>query len=173
MTVLSSFAIPLMIGLIIFAGLYRGVPVYDVFLKGSADSLKATVKIIPSIIALVTAISMLQASGFLGLVCHALSPVAKFFSFPAEALPLAVLRPVSGSGSTALLQNILNSSGPDSAAGRVASVICGAGETTFYTMSIYFAATRVQNTRHTLRCSLIADITCIIAGALSVHLFLT
>ena len=172
MRLISSMAVPLMIGIIILCALYRGVPVYDTFIKGASESLKDTVRIIPSIIALVIAITMLRASGALELICHALSPLAKLLSFPVDALPLAVLRPVSGSGSTALLQNILTTAGPDSHAGRVASVICGAGETTFYTMNVYFAATRVQNTRHTLKSALIADVSSVVAGALAVLIFL-
>lgn len=172
MKLISSIAVPLMIGTIIFCALLKNVPVYDTFIKGAADSLKSTFKIVPSIIALVTAITMLRASGALELICHALSPVAKFFSFPEEALPLALLRPVSGSGSTALLQNIFTTAGPDSHAGLVASVICGAGETTFYTMSVYFAVTRVNNTRHTLKSSLVADVASVVAGAVAVLIFL-
>ncbi len=172
MNFISSMAIPFMIAIIISCALLRGVPVYDTFVKGAAESIKSVIRTVPSIIALVTAIAMLRASGALELICHAISPIAKFFSFPEEALPLALLRPVSGSGSTALLQNIFTTAGPDSHAGLVASVICGAGETTFYTMSVYYAVTRVSNTRHTLKSSLVADVASVIAGAASVLIFL-
>lgn len=172
MNFISAAAVPLMIGGIIFCGLIKEVPIYDTFIKGAFEGLKSSVRILPALVALVTAVSMLRASGALDLLCHALSPVTNLISFPSEVLPMALLRSVSGSASIATLKNIFDTSGPDSFAGKVASVISGSTETTFYTLSVYFAATKAKDTRHTLKCGLLADFTGMIAGAIIVSLLL-
>lgn len=172
MKLISSMALPFMIGLIIFFGLLRGVKIYDVFLEGAGEGLRTALKITAPLVALISAISMLRASGALELICHGLSPLASFLSFPKDALPLAILRPISGSASLAILKDILNESGPDSFTGRVASVISGSTETTFYTLAVYFGSVGIKNTRHTLRSALIGDITGTILGAIIVRMLL-
>jgi len=168
----SDFVIPVTIAAILFCGLYKNIPIFDTFLKGARSGLESTVSILPSIIGLVTAVSMLRASGAIDLLCHGLSMVTNRLGFPSEVLPLALLRPVSGGASIAVLNDIFKSYGPDSFAGRVASVISGSTETTFYTLTIYFAATKATNTRFTLKSALLADLTGIILGAVCVHIFL-
>ncbi len=169
---ISDMILPFFIAAIVFCGLYRGVPIFDTFLKGAKGGLTSAFSILPSIIGLVTAVSMLRASGAIDLICHGLSFLTNRIGFPSEVLPLALLRPVSGGASVAVLNDILASFGPDSFAGRVASVISGSTETTFYTLTIYFAATRVRDTRYTLKSALLADLTGILLGALVVRLFL-
>ncbi len=168
----SDCILPLSIAAIIFCGLFRGVHIFDTFIKGAKNGLESSVTVLPSIIGLVTAVSMLRASGAIDLLSHGLSFLTSRLGFPSEVLPLAILRPVSGGASLAVLNNLLATYGPDSFAGRVASVISGATETTFYTLTVYFAATHAKNSRHTLKSALLADFTGIILGAVCVRLFL-
>jgi len=169
----SDFVIPLTVAGIIFYGLYRGLPIFDTFMKGAKNGLSSIVTILPSLIGLVTAVSMFRASGAIDLLSHGLSFILKHLGLPPEVLPLAVLRPVSGGASLAVLRDILANAGPDSFAGRVASVISGSTETTFYTLTVYFAATHVKNTRYTLKSALLADITGILLASFAVHLFIS
>ncbi len=168
----SEFVLPLTISLILLSGFIKKVPLFDTFLKGARGGLETSVSVLPSIIGLVTAISMLRASGFIDFVVASLSPVISRIGFPTEVLPLALLKPVSGGASLVVLQDIFNTYGPDSVAGRVASVISGSTETTFYTLAVYFAATNARNTRHTLKSALLADLTGILLGAWFVYILL-
>jgi spore maturation protein B len=119
-----------------------------------------------------TAIGMFKAGGALNLLTDLLSPIAGAVGFPKEALPLALIRPVSGSGATAVFESILTEVSPDSYAGRVAAVIMGASETTFYTIAVYFGATKVRKTRHAIASSLTADFTAFVFAALTVTIFM-
>ncbi|MBQ7036255.1 MAG: spore maturation protein [Clostridia bacterium] len=169
---ISDMILPLFIGIIIFSGLYRGIPIFDTFLKGAKEGLSNAFSILPSIIGLYTAVCMLRASGAIDLICHGLSFLTDKIGFPSEVLPLALLRPVSGGASVAVLSDVLKTFGPDSFPGKVASVIAGSTETTFYTMTVYFAATRVKDTRYTLKSALLADLAGILFGAVAVRLLL-
>ena len=172
MKMISLLAVPLMIGGIIVFGLIRKVRVYECFLEGASDGLKCTFNIAPPLIGLVVAISMLRASGVIDMLSGFLAPVLKAVSMPAEVMPLALLRPVSGSGSVAILTDIFKNSGVDSYAGKVASVMMGSTETTFYTIAIYFGAVNCRNTKYTLKSALIGDFTGICLSVLIVKLFL-
>lgn len=169
---ITDFILPVFIGAIILFGIIHKVKIFDTFLAGAKDGFDTAISVLPSIIGLVTAVSMLRASGAITLLCDALKNITEAVGFPSEVLPLALLRPVSGGASTAILNDILKSSGPDSLAGKVASVICGSTETTFYTLTIYFSAVCAKNTRHTLKSALLADFTGIALGTLLVHLLL-
>lgn len=168
----SDFAFPTFIAFILFCGLYKRLPVFDVFLEGAKGGLSTILAISPSVIGLVTATTMLRASGFFDLAASLLSPLTEAIGFPAEVLPLALLKPVSGGAASAVLHDLLHTVGPDSFAGKVACVIAGSTETTFYTLTVYFAVTAVQNSRHTLSCALLADCTGILLGMVFVRLLL-
>ncbi len=168
----SDYVLPLVICIILLFGLFKGVPIFDTFLSGAKNGLSSACSILPSLIGLVTATTMLRASGAIDLLCHALSPVSDFLKFPPEVLPFAFLRPVSGGASIAVLNDILQTFGPDSFPGKVASVIAGSTETTFYTLTVYFAATKAKNTRHALKSALLSDFTGILLGAFLVRLML-
>lgn len=172
MKLISILAVPLMISGIIIFGLIRKVSVYDSFLEGASDGLRCTFNIAPPLIGLVIAISMLRASGFIDILSGILSPLLKAITMPAEVLPLALLRPVSGSGSIAILTDIFKNSGVDSYAGKIASVMMGSTETTFYTIAVYFGAIKMKNLRYTLKSSLIGDFTGIILSVFAVRMFL-
>ena len=172
MRIVSIFAVPVMIVGIVMFGLMRRVKVYDCFLEGAAEGLKCTFNIIPPLVGLVVAISMFRASGAIDLISRLLAPVLKMLSMPAEVLPLALLRPVSGSGSIAIVTDIFKNCGTDSAAGSIASVMMGSTETTFYTLAVYFGAINVKNTRHTLKSALIGDFVGIIMSVIVARLLL-
>lgn len=138
-------------------GWYRRVSVFDCFVEGAKDGLSTTVKILPSLIGLLVAIGMLKASGALDFFLVLVSPISRLLRIPSEVMPLALMRPVSGSGSLAIVSDLLNRYGADSFIGRVASVMMGSTETTFYTIAVYFGSIGVRRTRHTVAASLVSD----------------
>ncbi|MBE7012216.1 MAG: spore maturation protein [Ruminococcaceae bacterium] len=172
MKLISTLAVPLMIAGIIGFALIKKVRVYDSFLEGASDGLRCTFNIAPPLIGLVIAISMLRSSGFIDILSNLLSPFLKAVSMPAEVMPLALLRPVSGSGSIAILSDIFNNCGVDSYAGKVASVMMGSTETTFYTIAVYFGAINCKDSKYTLKSALIGDFTGIFLSIVTVMLFL-
>lgn len=169
---MSDFIIPFFIALIMAIGLIKRVDVFGEFTEGAKENLKAAFEVLPALIALMTAIGMFKASGALEVISTAISPITGFLGFPEECIPLAIIRPVSGSGALAVFESILNDVSPDSFAGRVASVIIGSTETTFYTIAVYYGITNVKKTRHAVVSSLTADITGFIVSALTVRLIL-
>ena len=168
----SNFVVPAVIGGIFLWGLCRGVNVFDAFLEGAREGLGTVVSILPALVCLLTAVSMFKAAGALDVLVHSLAPLARAAGIPGEVLPLALLRPISGSGAMVLFKDILDTYGPDSFAGRVASVLEGSSETTFYTIAVYYGATGVKKTRHTLAASLTADFTTLVVSVLAVGIFL-
>ncbi|OCN01924.1 spore maturation protein [Clostridium sp. W14A] len=164
---------PAVVLCIVLFGFLRKVPVFDTFVAGAKEGLRSTVSILPSLIGLIMAVSMLSASGALDLLSSFLAPVASLIGLPKQAMPLALIRPVSGSGSTAVLTQIFYDCGPDSFVGRVASVMSGSTETTFYAIAVYFGAVGIKKTRHTIPAALTADLTVCIVSALAVRLFFT
>lgn len=169
---IGSWAMPIIISMILLGGILKNVPLFDTFLKGAKEGLNTSVLIAPSLIGLITAVSMLKASGALDIFTSFISPLAIRIGLPPEIVPLAILRPISGSGSIALLDNIFENYGPDSEIGRISSIIMGATETTFYTAAIYLGAAGIKNSRHTIPSALIADITTIIFAIITTKLFL-
>ena len=155
----AVYALPAVIGIILVLGILKVKGMFGVFTDGAAGGLKTVVSILPTLVGLITAVEMLKASGGMDVITFALRPIADVLHIPKEVLPLAILRPVSGGGAIALLDRILASSGPDSLAGRTASVLCGSSETTFYTVTVYYGAVRVKRLRHTLVAALSADLT--------------
>lgn len=168
---IGSFVLPVVIALILIFGMVRRVPMFDTFLDGAKEGMKSTASIAPALIGLITAVSMLKASGALDMFTAFLAPAAQAIGLPAEVTPLALLRPISGSGSIALLDSIFSNCGPDSFAGRVASVMMGSTETTFYAVAVYFGAVGIKKTRHTIPAALSADMISFLVSALSVRLF--
>ncbi|MDE7279854.1 MAG: spore maturation protein [Oscillospiraceae bacterium] len=169
---MSDLIIPFFIALIMIIGLIKHVDVFGEFTEGAKENLKAAFDVLPALIALMTAIGMFKASGTLEIISEAISPITEFLGFPEECIPLAIIRPVSGSGALAVFESILNDVSPDSFAGRVASVIIGSTETTFYTIAVYYGITNVKKTRHAVTSSLTADLTGFIISALTVRLIL-
>lgn len=161
----SVYVMPAMILLIVLFGIVRGVPVFDSFVAGAKDGISSTISILPTLIGLIMAVRMLSASGALDMLSSFLAPVAQFLGLPKEVMPLALIKPISGSGSTAILSQIFSDYGPDSFIGRVASVMAAATETTFYAIAVYYGSVNIKKTRHTIPAALSADLTvCVLAG---------
>lgn len=168
-----EFAVPCVIGIIIIYGFIKKVPLFDTFLEGAKKGLHTVYTIAPTLIGLIVAIGMLRVSGGIEAFCDLISPVTEFLGFPSEVVPLAILRPISGGGSTALLSNILGENGADSFAGRVASVMAGSTETTFYAVAVYYGSVGIKKIRHTLAAGLTADFTAVVMSVLTVRLMLS
>jgi spore maturation protein B len=168
----TDFLIPGVIAVIITVGLIKKVDVFGEFVDGASEALKSGLSVLPALVALMTAIGMFRASGALGAITAFLSPAARAVGFPPEVLPLALIRPISGSGAIAVFDSILTDVSPDSFAGRVASVIMGASETTFYTIAVYFGTTKIKKPRNALGASLTADFTAFVVSAVSVAVFM-
>lgn len=171
MTIINDALVPCVVILIILHGAFKGVDVFNSFLEGAKNGFKIIYNIAPSLIALMLAINMLKASGGLDVLCSILSPVTSFLGIPEKLTPLAILSPISGSGSVGMFETILKDVGPDSFLGRCASVMMGSTETTFYTMTIYYGSVGIKKSRHTLPSALCADLTSFIVSPIMVHLF--
>ena len=163
---------PAFAAVIIIFGLVKRVPVFDCFLEGAKEGFLTLYRIAPTILGLVFAVGLLRSSGAIDVICTALSPVADAVGFPVEVVPMALLRPVSGGGSTALLISVFEDCGPDSFAGRVASVLAGSSETTFFAITMYFGSVGVKRIRHTAIAAVAADLTAMIMSAALVRLLL-
>lgn len=168
----TDLIIPLLVASVMVFGLVKGVDVFALFLEGAKENLKTAVGILPALVALMLAIGMFKSSGALDVLTAALTPLLTKLNFPSKCLPLALIRPISGSGALAVYENLLKNVHPDSFAGRVASVMMGSTETTFYTLAVYFSATKITSTRHALLCALAGDMAGFIGSALLVRLWM-
>ena len=168
----GAAALPVIVGLIVLFGFFKGVDVFDSFLAGAKEGLHTSMNLLPTLIGLIMAVTMVRASGLLDLLCALAEPLTQAVGVSPELAPLAVLRPISGSGAMVLFNDILATYGPDSFIGRVASVMEGSTETTFYTIAVYYGATKVHQTRHTLPSALSADLAGNIMSAVAVRMFL-
>ena len=160
--------IPVVITAVCLYGLYRRVNIFDSFVEGAKEGLRTVVFIAPTMIALLVAVGTLRASGALTWIAEAIRPAAQAVGFPAELVPMGLLRPVSGSGATALLTGIYADHGPDSFLAQCASVVAGSTETTFYAMTMYYSAAGITKIRHTLFCALLADFTALVLSVVTV-----
>lgn len=168
-----SFIIPVIVVTFVAVGIIRKVSVFEVFCEGALKGLKTVLTIAPTLMGLITAVTMLRESGAIDALVNLVTPVAEKLGFPAEIVPVALLRPVSGGGSTALLIDIFQRLGPDSFAGKIVSVMAGSTETTFYAITLYYGSVGIKKIRHTLLAGLMADLTAVIFSVLTVRLFLS
>lgn len=169
---LTGLVIPLVITLIFCVGIYKDVDVFGEFVAGAREGIRTTMDILPALIAIMTAIGMFRASGALDALTEAVKPLSSLLNMPKEVVPLTLLRPISGSGALVIVEDILKNSGPDSAAGRVASVMMGSTETTFYTVAVYYSAAGIAKTRYTIPCALVGDMAGFVMSAVFVRLFM-
>lgn len=166
---ISPWVIPsLMVGFLVFGALRR-VRVYEVFVEGAKEGFHVAVKIIPYLVAILVAVAMFRASGAMEAMVGWLMPWTSPLGMPAEALPMALLRPLSGSGAYGVMAAIINNPaiGPDSYTGYLVSTLQGCTETTFYVLAVYFGAVQVRQTRHALPAALTADLAGIIGSILA------
>lgn len=161
---ISNIAVPAIIVIILLYGLSEKKNVFDIFLVGAKDGAKMVMGIFPTLIGLFLAIKALSSSGVLDFLIGILSPILDLLKIPKEIMPLAMLRPISGSGSMAIATDIMSKFGVDSKIGLITATIMGSTETTLYTIAIYSNSVGVKKTRFVLFASLCADITGMIAS---------
>lgn len=153
----SNIAMPLMIIVIVLYGVIERKKVFDIFLDGAKEGVDIVYNIFPTLVGLFVAIGALRSSGVIDLVVSFLTPILNIFNFPTEVLPLAIIRPISGSASIAVATDIMKNFGVDSNIGFIASIIMGSTETTVYTIAVYTSSVGIKKTRFVLWASLIAD----------------
>ncbi len=168
---ITDYIVPLLLlGLSLWA-LRKKENAYDILLQGGQDGLKLVVSLIPTLIMLLTAVTMLRSSGAMEWFSNMFAPVFRFFGIPEETALLVLIRPISGSAALAVGTELMAQYGVDSLIGRTVAVMLGSTETTFYTISVYFGAAGIRKTRYTILAALIADLTGFVMAALTVRLF--
>ncbi len=168
--VISLVAIPFMFLVFLGWGLVKKVKVYEVFVEGAKDGFNVAIRIIPYLVAMLAAIGIFRASGAMELLTTVLAPVTALVGMPPETLPMALMRPLSGSGSLGIMTELMNVHGPDSLIGIMASTMYGSSETTFYVLAVYFGTVSIKNTRHAVPTGLIADLAGMLAAVWIVNL---
>ena len=164
MNIISLWTLPAIIVLILTMGLFKKVPLYETFTEGAKDGFKVSVTIIPYLVAIIVAISMFRASGIIeqiGVVC---APLLAKLNVPADTIPIMLVRSLSGSGALGIFSDIANHLGPDSYATKLAAVMVGSSETTFYVLAVYFGSVKITKLRYALLVGILADIVGIIAA---------
>ena len=167
----SSYLVPLLLMFTAVFGMWKRVNVYDALSQGAKEGLDTLLGIFPNLVGLLTAVYMLRASGLMEVLGGMLAPVLERLGIPPETAAMLFVRPVSGSGALAIGSEIMASHGPDSYVGRVAAVMLGSTETTFYTIAVYFGSAGVRKTRFAIPAALIADLAGFMAAAFAVRLF--
>lgn len=160
----SSWLIPAIIIISLLFGVAKKVPVYETFIEGAKDGLKVSVNIVPFLIAIIVAISMLRASGAIDLAQQAFSCVLKVFNVPVDVLPVMIVRSLSGSAVLGIFSDIAHQFGPDSYVTKLSAIMVGSSETTFYILAVYFGAIGIKKYRHALLAGVLADIMGIVAA---------
>ena len=170
MELLYAMLVPFVIAAVSLYAIWRRVDVYTALIRGAGEGLNTLARIVPSLIALLTAVYMLRASGALELVARLLAPVLERLGIPPETVALMLVRPVSGSAALGVGSELISAYGPDSYIGRVAAVMLGSTETTFYTIAVYFGAVGITKTRYAVPAALCADLAGFMAAAWAVRL---
>ena len=161
----SSGAIPLVVAFIIAFGAYKKVAVYEVFVEGAREGFDVAVKIIPYLVAVLMAVGMVRAAGLLDLLARWTAPVLSLVGVPAQTLPMALIRPLSGSGADGVLVELMKTHGVDSLPATTAAVMGSSTETTFYVLAVYFGSVGIQRIRHALWAGLAADLAGVLAAS--------
>ncbi|RAT95143.1 spore maturation protein [Brevibacillus sp. Leaf182] len=167
-SLLSLWAIPGTIAFVLLYGWQKQVPVYETFVDGAKGGLTTTIRILPHLIAMMVAVSMFRESGALDLLLRALKPLLDLLHFPEELVPLALLRPLTGTGSLAIATDLIAQYGPDSFLGRLAATMQGSTDTTLYVLTVYFGAVGIRNSAYALKVGLWSDLAGVIFSLLIV-----
>ena len=170
MILISNLMIPLMVLIIVIYGMYKKIDIYDSFLNGASESFSMIVKIFPCFLAMILGINIFLKSGVLNIFLDLVKPILKCLNLPVSILPMALMRPISGSSTLAILNNIFTLYGPDSFVGRLGSVIQGSTDTTFYVITLYFGSVGIKKIRYALWAGLFADLVGIIMSLVIVNL---
>ena len=171
MEIISKIIIPIFVIFIIFFGVKNKVNVYDVFLEGAKEGLITTFIIFPAVIAMIFAINIFLDSNVLGFIIKLLTPMLGNITIPLEIIPMALLRPISGTASLAIMNDIFKSFGPDSFVGRLSSVLQGCTDTTVYVIALYFGTVKITKIKHSLWVGLFADLVGILMAIFLTNLF--
>lgn len=155
---LSLWAIPTILLVIPIVGYFRKVKIYETFVEGASEGFYTGVRIIPFLVAMMVAINIFKASGAMAVCIDFIGPILQVLGVPPEVVPLGVMRPLSGTGALGVTTEILNTYGPDSMVGRMASTILGSTDTTFYILTVYFGAVGISNPRYAVSVGLFGDI---------------
>jgi spore maturation protein B len=161
---ISLWLIPMLIGVILFYGTYKKVPTYESFVDGGKEGIKIAVSIIPFLIGMLVAITIFRASGALEYFVSLMEPMLNAIGIPADIVPLAIIRPISGTAALGMVSDLLATHGPDSFIGRLASVLQGSTDTTFYVLTVYFGAVGIKKMGDALKVGLLADLVGIVAA---------
>ena len=154
---LSIWAIPAILLLVPMIGFFQKVKVYEAFVEGAAEGFQTAIRIMPFLIAMMVAINIFRVSGALDMCVEGIKPILQFWGVPPELVPLAIMRPLSGTGSLGLTTELLNTHGPDSMIGRIASTVLGSTDTTFYILTVYFGAVGITKPRYSVFVGLLGD----------------
>ena len=168
---MTDYIVPLLLLIICALALGKKESAYDIMLDGAKDGLKILVSIVPTLILLLTAVTMLRASGAISVISSFFAPMMRFFGIPPETAILVLIRPISGSAALAVGAELMATHGVDSQIGRTVAVMLGSTETTFYTISVYFGAAGIQKTRYTVLAALFADFVGFFMAALTTKMF--
>ena len=156
--IISLVAIPALILFIVVYGAIKKIKIYEAFVEGAKEGFNVGVRIIPYLVAMLVAIGIFRAGGAMEILASILSPITRFIGMPPEALPMAIIRPLSGSGALGVMSEIIKSHGPDSLIGRMVSVMMGSTETTFYVLAVYFGSVGIVRTRQAVPAGIIVDV---------------
>lgn len=166
MNIISLWALPFILILILTVGIIKKVPLYEVFTDGAKDGFKVAVNIIPYLVAIIVGISMFRASGAIDLIGNTFAPILSKLSVPTDTLPIMIVRSLSGSAALGVFSDIAHTAGPDSYATKLSAVMVGSSETTFYVLAVYFGAVGISKLRYALLVGLLADFIGIAAAIL-------
>jgi spore maturation protein B len=169
-TSISVWIVPLLIGIVLFYGTLKRVPTYEAFVDGGKDGFQIAIDIIPYLVGMLVSIGVFRASGAMDGLVHLLQPLLSLVGVPAEIVPQALIRPISGNGALGMMTDILKTHGPDSFLGRLSSTLQGSTDTTFYIITVYFGAVGIRKIGYSLKVGLLADLAGAIASIVIVTL---
>lgn len=163
---ISSLAVPLIFLIIVSYGFLKKVKLYEAFTEGAKEGFTTAIRVIPFLTGMLVAIGIFRASKAMDYLTYLLSPITKLIGMPAEVLPMALMRPLSGGGANGIMNSLFSKYGPDSLIGTMASIMSGATDTTFYIIAVYFGSINIKKTRHALPAGLTADVAGILAATI-------
>ncbi len=166
---LSVWFISLLLLMILLTAFWKRVPVYEVFTEGAKGGFQIAVDLIPHLVGMMVAVTVFRESGAMDLLVQVIAPIGHLLGIPEEVLPLALIRSISGSGSLAITTDIIDTHGPDSFLGRLASTMFGSSDTTLYVLAVYFGAVGIRNSRYALKVGLLADLVAVMASVFIVR----
>ncbi len=170
---ISIWAIPLFLVAVPVYGAFKGVKVYESFVEGAKGGFQMAIRIIPYLVAILVAIGMLRGAGAIDMLAQWIGPALQKIGFPVEILPVAIMRPLSGSGALGLATELIQTHGPDSFISRLAASAYGSTETTFYVLAVYFGAVGIRKARHAVLAGLLADVASLVAAVIVCRLAFT